>query len=187
MASAIPTLNVTPKQEGFSHSFIANGGNATQAYKDNYACSRMKLATINRNAHALLQNNKVATRIQHLREQAQKAAAVTIERVVAEYAKLAFSDMGTYVKYNKNGVTLIASDDLPQGAMVAIQEVSETLTQSSRTVRFKLHDKKGALDALAKFLGMDVERPPDTNIRIIFERAPNGHKVIEGESRILDE
>ena len=42
--------------------------------------------------------------------------------------------------------------------MAAISEVSETRTEQGVGVRVKLYDKKGALDSLAKHLGMFVER-----------------------------
>ena len=33
-------------------------------------------------------------------------------------------------------------------------EVSETITKEGRTIRFKLHDKKGSLELLGRHLGM---------------------------------
>jgi phage terminase small subunit len=97
------------------------------------------------------------------RQQELKTAAdVTPERVIQEYARLAFADMADYVTWDGLAVHATPSAQLPQGATRAVAEVTETITDKGRTFRFKLHDKKGALDALAKHLGLFQ----DTNVII---------------------
>ena len=49
---------LTPKQESFCLSYIETG-NASEAYRLNYDTENMKPATVNRNAKALLDNNKI--------------------------------------------------------------------------------------------------------------------------------
>jgi phage terminase small subunit len=83
---------------------------------------------------------------------------ITAERVLAEYAKLAFSEMGDYADWNYAGVRLKDSIELTPDQLAAVQEVSESMNG----VRIKLHDKKGALDSLAKYLRMFVERHEHT-------------------------
>ncbi len=80
---------------------------------------------------------------------------VTQDRVLQEFARIAFADMRTYTKWTPDGVTLINSDDLPDGASRVVAEVSETVTGTGKTVRFKLYSKQAALESLAKHLGMD--------------------------------
>ena len=91
---------------------------------------------------------------------------VTTERVLAETAKLAFSDMRDYVAWGPGGVTLKASEELPEGAAAAVAEVSEHEVNgeksSSRQIRFKLHDKVAALTNLSKYLKLFVERVEHT-------------------------
>ena len=62
--------------------------------------------------------------------------------------------MGAFVEWGKDGVSLRESAELTPELRAAISEVSETITEHGGTVRFKLHDKKGALDSLARHLGM---------------------------------
>ena len=63
--------NLTPKQEDFCRYYIETG-NASEAYRKAYDCERMKAETVNRNAAALLANNKIATRLEELRAEIAK-------------------------------------------------------------------------------------------------------------------
>lgn len=69
---------LTEKQEGFCLSII-KGKSASDAYRENYDCGSMKQATINRNAKALMDNNKIATRLDELRKPVRDAACLTME------------------------------------------------------------------------------------------------------------
>ncbi|HGJ5854333.1 terminase small subunit [Arsenophonus nasoniae] len=57
----------TPKQEAFCQAFIETG-NASEAYRRAYNTEKMKAATINRAAKQMLENSKVAARIEELRK-----------------------------------------------------------------------------------------------------------------------
>lgn len=67
---------LTPKQEKFCRIHF-EGVSASEAYRQSYNCGKMKPETINRNAKALLDNNKIATMLQKLREKAEKGSFVT--------------------------------------------------------------------------------------------------------------
>lgn len=58
---------LTPKQEKFCLVYLETG-NASEAYRQSYSAGKMKPETINRNAFALLENNKIAARVKELRE-----------------------------------------------------------------------------------------------------------------------
>ncbi|MBC8240998.1 MAG: terminase small subunit [Alphaproteobacteria bacterium] len=91
---------------------------------------------------------------------------VTAERVVLEYARLAFADMADYMHFAENGVVLLDWSAMPEDATKAILEVTQDVYNEGRggnqreikRTKFKLHDKRGALDALAKHLGLFRER-----------------------------
>jgi len=74
---------LTVKQEKFCKSYIETG-NASEAYRQSYDCQKMKGPTINRNAVALLDNTKIATRINELQLQLQKKFEVTVESLSKE-------------------------------------------------------------------------------------------------------
>ena len=75
--------NLTPKQEDFCRFYIETG-NASEAYRKAYDCERMKAETVNRNAAALLANNKIATRLEELRAEIAKRHEVTEDSLIAE-------------------------------------------------------------------------------------------------------
>jgi phage terminase small subunit len=74
---------LTTKQEKFCKSFIETG-NASEAYRQSYDCQKMKGPTINRNAVALLDNSKIATRVGELQLNLQKKFEVTVESLSKE-------------------------------------------------------------------------------------------------------
>ena len=69
---------LTPKQEGFCLDYSATG-NASEAYRRNYDVSRMTPASINRKAVELLENGKIAARIEELRKPIREKACLTLE------------------------------------------------------------------------------------------------------------
>ena len=75
--------NLTTKQEKFCKQFIGTG-NASEAYRQSYECQKMKGPTINRNAVALLDNNKIATRVGELQLELQKKFEVSVSSITKE-------------------------------------------------------------------------------------------------------
>lgn len=78
---------LTQKQEAFCVAYIATG-NASEAYRSAYRSGKMKSETIHRNAKALLDNNKVATRLQELRAPAVEAAQITLKQHLQDLKRL---------------------------------------------------------------------------------------------------
>lgn len=74
---------LTPKQESFCLKYIETG-NASEAYRQSYEAGGMKSETINRNAKALLDNNKISTRIKHLQAEHRQRHDVTVDSLTAE-------------------------------------------------------------------------------------------------------
>jgi len=70
---------LTDKQEGFAVSFVMNGGDATAAYRENYAHENMKPSTLWRNAHEARHHDKVSTRIHELRLKTMTSKILTIK------------------------------------------------------------------------------------------------------------
>jgi hypothetical protein len=91
------------------------------------------------------------------REDVEARAArlgITPERVLQEYARIAFSDMSRIVGWDHEGTmqakpsTGLSEDDAP-----AIVEIVAS-ARFRLVYRIKLHDKKPVLDALARHLGL---------------------------------
>lgn len=86
------------------------------------------------------------------REDISKRHNVTMDRIIQEYAHIAFQDTADLFE----GSRLKDISELPENVTRAIQEVSSMRVRGSddtEVVKIKHHDKKGALDSLTKILG----------------------------------
>lgn len=94
--------------------------------------------------------------------QPRGAQPVTADRILAEYTRIAFSDLREFVTWGPKGVKFRSSARLTDDQARCVAEVTETVTQHGGSRKFKLHDKKGALDSLARCMGLFVERREHT-------------------------
>lgn len=87
-------------------------------------------------------------------EIAERAArlGVTPERVLREYARIAFADLARLADWGPEGVVLKTPDRLDDADTAAISEIAGA--PGSKNHRVKLYDKKAALDVLARHLGI---------------------------------
>lgn len=74
---------LTQKQETFCQAYIETG-NASEAYRTAYAADKMKPESINRNAKALIDNTKIATRIGELQAEIKQRHNVTVDSLIRE-------------------------------------------------------------------------------------------------------
>lgn len=90
---------LTPKQEAFAHHYVQTG-NASEAYRASYDSTRMKMESVHRKAHDLVQNVKVASRVQELQAAQLRDVDVTatdIARVAWEIANADDASHGSRV------------------------------------------------------------------------------------------
>lgn len=145
---------MTPRQERFVEEYLVDF-NATQAaIRAGYSAH-----SANGNAYSLLKRPDVLAAVKRGWARLARRTQVTAERVLQEYAALAFSDLRDVADWGPDGVVPIAAAELSRDAARAVAEVSDSRTKAGGgNVKVKLHDKKGALDALARHLGLFVER-----------------------------
>ena len=105
-----------------------------------------------------LQKPVISAAIDEALEERLKALGVTSHRVLEELARLGFSDMRDYTEWGPRGVMLKDASELSEDAARAISEVSQTITAGGGSIKFKLHDKKGALELLGKHLKLFTEK-----------------------------
>lgn len=155
---------LTIKQETFCQKYIENGGNASEAYRAAYDAENMANKTIWEAASRLLADSKVSARVNELKEIHLRKHKVNVARVLEEYSRLAFLDIRK--AFDEEGrLKPIQELDDDTAAAIAGLEV-ETLFEGKggdrevvgRLSKIKLSDKKGALDSLAKHLGMFIDR-----------------------------
>ena len=169
---------LTPKQEAFCLRYLETG-NASEAYRLAYDAKGMKPASVSRKAFELLENVKITAFLADLKARQLRRHDVTVDRVLAEYAKLAFLDIRKAFDSDGNLVPIHEMDDDTAAAIAGLEvevrrvpgegteereaqphggELKRHRGEPSRLHKIKLSDKKGALDSLAKHLGMFTDR-----------------------------
>ena len=147
---------------------VSEGKTGTDAYLEaGHKVASRRVAGVN--ASRLMQRPEVKARIeemlsrrQAIEEKATEKAiaaavdklALTKERVLAEYEKIAFAHAGKYFDWGPDGVTVRSKDDLTEDQMAAVSEVSQTVTEAGGTIRVKLHSKLDALEKLGRHFGL---------------------------------
>ena len=82
-----------------------------------------------------------------------KALGITQEKVLREYARIAFANLRHIVDWTDSGMQFKAANQLAEDDVAAIAEIVESAKEHT-PYRVKLYDKKAALDAIARYLGM---------------------------------
>lgn len=76
-------MNLTAKQEAFCLAYLETG-NASEAYRQAYNAENMKPETVNRKAKELMDNGKIAARIEALQEDHRERHKITVDDLLAE-------------------------------------------------------------------------------------------------------
>jgi phage terminase small subunit len=201
------TDGLSPKQEQFCREYMVDLNGTQAAIRAGYSPK-----TANEQAAALLAKPSIKSRISELQEVREKRTCITADRVLKEYAKLAFFDPRKLFDEDGNPVRITELDDETAAAVAGFEvntvllkdEVAEQEAVGSgisrkdacSTIRkYKIADKKGALDSIGRHLGMfhENQRPPDTaQPMVVFVMPPErmvdaSGKMIEANAqRVLD-
>jgi phage terminase small subunit len=135
---------LTDKQRLFVHEYLIDYNATQSAIRAGY--SKDTAGSI---GHELLKKPEIAEALETLKTERLANAGVTAERVIAELAKLAFSDVRKVVNWD-NSVTVKPSADIDDSAAAAISSVTSTANGLS----IRMHDKRGPLTDLAKLMGL---------------------------------
>ena len=178
---------LTIKQEKFCQGLFA-GLTQREAYKQAYNCKNMTDKSIDENACKLANTTKIASRLAFLIDELKGRNMVTVERVIAEYAKIAFTDIKDFVSFGTVKVKEDTDEETGEPIygyrqMVEAKpsaEVDGTMIQEvsispKGVFAFKLHDKQKALDMIGKHLGMFTDKLEINGSMVIFQ----GEKDLE--------
>ncbi len=159
-------MALTEKQKRFVSEYLIDL-NATQAaIRSGYAATAARTL-----GSRHLSNPEVADAIKAAQAETAARLGVTAEKIVREFALLGFSNMLDYIRV-QSGDPVIDMSAITRDQAAAIAEVtSETYVEGRgedaetvKRTKFKLADKKGSLDSLARHLGMFTDK---TEIRTI--------------------
>ena len=178
---------LTIKQEKFCQGLFI-GLTQREAYKQAYDAENMTDKSIDEEACRIAADHKVTSRIDELTNELKYRNMATAERVLAEYAKIAFTDIKDFVSFGT--VKVLEDTDEETGEPIygyrqiveakPSAEVDGTMIQEvsispKGVFAFKLHDKQKALDMIGKHLGMFTDKLDINGSMVIFK----GEKELE--------
>lgn len=170
-------MGLTIKQEKLCHVYMETG-NASEAYRQSYSVGRMKPETINRAAKQLIDNPKIATRLQELKDELREVSGIKKERLLYELESILEASVFDFLKFNFDNEVSYWDDDLGSHVLKIIPQIilvdPETLTpQQKRALKsikvdkegnfeITLHDKNWVTDRINKMHG--YEAPKKLNV-----------------------
>lgn len=164
---------LTPKQLRFVDEYLIDL-NATQAaIRAGYSAK-----TAAQIGERLLRKVEIQAALSERMKEREQRTEITQDMVVAELAKIAFSDQRKVMTWGLSGVKLRDSESLTEDDAAIVSEVSETITAAGGSLKLKTHDKVKALELLGKHLGMFKDKVEITG--------KNGGPV-ESQTVIVDE
>lgn len=118
-------------------------------------------------AHEMLKKHEIQEALSEAMKAREERTQITQDRVLAELAKIGFSDIRKVVKWGNtelrsteddgeelveayHGLRLVASDEIDDSTAAAISEISE----GREGLKVKLHDKRASLVDIGRHLGM---------------------------------
>lgn len=181
--------SLTPKQENFVQGLFT-GLSQREAYKQaGYKVDNMPDKSIDELACILAKNPKVSSRLQGLQDTvANKNINITVDWIAQQYAKIAGVDINDFLTFGRREVPVMGAfgpvfDENKKPIMKTVNFVDfidsslidGTLVSEVKVGKdgasIKVHDRMKALDALAKYLGMFVDKHEFTG-NMTFEIVP---------------
>ncbi|HBC94826.1 MAG TPA: hypothetical protein DCZ10_18490 [Pelotomaculum sp.] len=169
---------ITIKQEKFVQGLFA-GLSQRDAYKEAFNTTNMKEKTIDEKACLLAGRDKIRARLEELQNEVKERNMVTIQRILQEYARLGFYDPRKFFNDDGSpkGIQELDDDTAAVLAGLEVMEIWEGRGDNRQFVgylkKYKLPDKKGALDSMARHLGMFVEKKEITGTLEVGIKLPS--------------
>lgn len=163
---------LTPKQEAFALKYV-ECGNASEAYRHAYDAENSKPEAVWVNASKVLSGAKVSLRVMELQEQHVERHEITVDRIVKELGRLAFSDLRNCLTDDGQLKNPNDWDDDTAAAIGSLEVVSKPGAvdeDGNRTVehvhKIKTWDKNSALEKLGKHFGIFLPDAATPDIHI---------------------
>lgn len=161
---------ITPQQLDWCRFYVENGGRPTIAaraagYKDAGASGSL-----------CMKNPLCIAEVARRNAWVERKHELTIERVVAEYSKIAFADLGELLVEDEDGEYRIEPARMSAGHRAALTEFTSGKGGPNAKTTMKFGSKQAALDALARFLGMNNDKLEVTGTLTMAERISAGRK-----------
>jgi hypothetical protein len=162
---------LSAKHQAFVDAYVTLRS-ATKAYQQVYGgVANVAAAAGTRLLKSVKVRAAVDARLNALAKKVDKKVDVSVERILAEYERLAFSDLGDFVEITPNGIrvkpTVDAGGQRTSVDTRCLAEASETVTETTfgdvttvkRQTRIKLHAKHPPLRDLAEYQRLFEPKP----------------------------
>jgi len=172
-------MSLDKKQKRFCEQYILDFNATRAAIKAGYSKDSARSIGCQ-----LLTKVNIKHEINELIEKRKEKLIVNQEMIIAELAKLSFSDIGQFLDENGR----ISLDDLKEIDTSLIQEISQKDTKSGVDIKIKLFSKEKAIEMLAKHLGILIDKlqiSPDQSFIELIQESYNkkqGNKDGQGET-----
>jgi hypothetical protein len=108
----------------------------------------------------LLQKPHIAEALEEWGVEMRRRYTIEPDNILAELAKIAFSNVGDLYKRSENGgiTTELDLDNAPEPALTAIASIEEKVSQWGTGIKISQHDKLKALEMLGRYQKMWVDK-----------------------------
>ena len=141
---------LTDKQAAFVQEYLVDKCGTAAARRAGYSAKTAQVQS-----SRLLKDPRVSEAVKAGLDELAAETNVTAERVLQEYARVAFADLTAFVQVEGGAVSVTDTAKLTPAQAAAIAEIAQT---RDGQLRVKLHSKTAALEALAQHLGMFIDR-----------------------------
>lgn len=162
-------MKLTVKQEKFCNKYT-ECGNASEAYRFAYGCKKMKDETINRTSFDLLNNHKIAARIDALKAELKAKSDITKERILEEMSAILEAKITDYLEFDGTSIKFKNFSNLTERQVRAIESIKE----GKNGIELKLHGKNWSIDRICKMLGFDAPVVMEQRLTTGFENVEDG-------------
>jgi len=175
------------------------------AFVDHYmACFNPQVAALEagygtkQDGQMLLQKIQVREEIQKRQEELKGHTQISAARVLLEYARIGFADMGNFVEVgeDEHGIFDVRIKPLDQVDSAVISEI----VQGRHGPTIKLHSKLKALDSISKYLGLFTEKVeltgkdgseltivnPADSLMAVLDKMQGNQQLLESNEELAD-
>lgn len=155
MSNSEKTKVLTPKQERFCQEYTIDFNGSAACVRAGYS-----KRTANRIASRLLSKVDIQQFIQNMQLETSESLKISREKVVAEYAKLAFFDIRKVLTVDGGLKETSEWDDDSAAAIAGLESYDEIEPDSGMVLgkirKIKISDKRAALDSICRVLGYNA-------------------------------
>ncbi len=142
-----PRIHLLPRQRMFVEEYLVDLNPGQAAIRAGYKSKYPSVC-----GGGLLLRPVIRDAVRKAMDERVKRTQVDADRVLREFARIAFADIRSFAEWDKNkGLTVKSLDQLSDDEAAAIAEVKDGPTGEKK---IKLHDKRKALESIARHLGL---------------------------------